>query len=100
MPAPTPADLVSNRRAAASRSQQRSQNQTLHTRRTLVPILLTLGIMLPALGGLWFCTDGDSPFRALSLWVPIALIFFGFLLLAVAMVNVFYLAHALKQADG
>jgi len=98
MPALTPEYLISTRRAAASRAQVKHQQETLRTRRTIVPILLTLGVMLPILGGLWFVTDEDSPFRALSIFVPIGLIVAGLIVLVVALLNVSYLSKSLKQA--
>jgi hypothetical protein len=98
MPAPTPQDLMATRRAAVRQSNQKSQSQSLRTRRTIVPILLTLGVMLPALGGLWFVTDEDSPFRALSVYVPVSLILFGLVLLVAAILNVLYLSQYMGHA--
>jgi hypothetical protein len=40
----------------------------LELKRTLIPILLSGGIMLVVIGGLWFTTEADSPFRDSGIW--------------------------------
>jgi hypothetical protein len=68
----------------------------MYLRRTLIPIMLTAGVMLPALGGLWFTTDTTSPFRRSGEWVPFTLIGVGVLLLAVGLANAFHVRHQLR----
>src|SRR5205085_11901771 len=53
----------------------------LNFRRTLIPILLTLGVALPVLGGWWFALDQDSPLRGVGLGLPTTLIAVGVILL-------------------
>ena len=62
----------------------------------MVPILLTLGVLLPTLGTLWFFTSEDSPFRALSIAVPISLIAGGTLVLVLGILNVMHLAYLMR----
>jgi hypothetical protein len=49
------------------------------------------------MGGMWFLTDVDSPFRKLSSWTPIALIVIGGLLLLLGLLNAMQLKHLLEQ---
>jgi ribose/xylose/arabinose/galactoside ABC-type transport system permease subunit len=53
--------------------------------RTLIPILLTLGLLFSALGtAQWLC-DADEPYSAASMrWSAITLPIMGLLLLAIA----------------
>jgi hypothetical protein len=64
-------------------------------RRTLIPIMLTAGVMLPALGGLWFLTDTTSPFRRAGEWVPITLMATGVMLLVTGLLNALHVKHLL-----
>jgi hypothetical protein len=95
IPAPTP-DTFLRPRPSAPKSSQLS-TASIESRRTLVPILLTCGALFPLMGGLWFLTDVDSPFRRLSSWMPIALIVIGALLLFLGIANAMQLKHLLAQ---
>ena len=97
MPAVTPDYLLAKHRAAAARTAPPPMHQSLRVRRTIVPILLTLGLLLPLLGALWFLTDDDSPFRALNIAVPISLIAVGVILFILAILNIVHLAHVLRS---
>jgi uncharacterized membrane protein YidH (DUF202 family) len=70
--------------------------QSMYLRRTLIPIMLTAGVMLPTLGGLWFTTDTTSAFRGTGEWVPFTLIGVGVLLLVLGLVNAFHVRHQLQ----
>src|SRR5262245_3163132 len=72
VPAPTP-DVFLPRHPAPAPARP-SVLQSMFLRRTLVPIMLTAGLMLPTLGALWFMTDTTSPFRRAGEWVPFVLI--------------------------
>jgi hypothetical protein len=65
-------------------------------RRTLIPIMLTAGLMLPTLGALWFMTDTTSPFRRVGDWVPFVLIGAGVMLLLLGLVNALHVRHLLQ----
>jgi hypothetical protein len=69
---------------------------SLFLRRTLIPILLTAGVMLPVLGGLWFTTEIDSPFRDAGIWVPCTLIIVGIALLALGLLNAIHVKDRLE----
>ncbi|MGH7178390.1 MAG: hypothetical protein ACREJC_13510 [Tepidisphaeraceae bacterium] len=66
----------------------------LGVRRTLIPILLTLGGSLIALGTLWFRLDPDSPLRDLGSTPAIAFLVLGPVLLLLAVLN---MAQVAKQ---
>jgi hypothetical protein len=56
-------------------------------RQTLIPILLTLTFMLPALGLGWFALDADSPLKAAGRVTAIVLIAAGLLLAPLTLMN-------------
>lgn len=53
----------------------------------LVPVLLSNGVLLPILGGLWFLTDEESPFRGPGVSLPIVLIVLGIVLFGLGILN-------------
>src|SRR4051812_21694136 len=53
----------------------------IHNRRTLIPILLTCGVLMPAVGSLKWLRGPESPFATWPIWAPLALIACGVLLL-------------------
>lgn len=93
---PMPLDALPSQRRATSAPVRKPVPQSLNFRRTLVPILLTLGVLLPALGGFWFFTDDDSPFKLLHIAVPVGLIFLGALMFVLGIFNAMHLGHLLK----
>lgn len=58
--------------------------RNVQTQRTLIPVLLTCGLLLPAVGALRWLVDEDSPFSGISVGVSISLICVGVAMLAVA----------------
>ena len=65
--------------------------------RTAIPILLTLGVLFPAIGLLkWLAPDG-SPFADWDTWVSIVLFVASPILLTVAIVNMRYVRHRLAR---
>jgi hypothetical protein len=71
MLAPAPDADTLNYAYAAKKSAARkgpSAHQGLETKRTLIPILLTTGVMFLILGGSKFVAGGDSSFAGLPLW--------------------------------
>lgn len=60
---------------------------SLEFRRTLIPILLTFGVALPATGIWWFTLGPESPIKVLGLFFPITLMVLGAMLLLLAIVN-------------
>ena len=71
-------------------------DRSINTKRTLIPILLTLGVLLPALGSLKWLMPPDSPFTALPLTGVIASIALGAVLLLLAIANMVHVRHLLQ----
>lgn len=73
--------------------------RSLYARRTLIPILLTLGVLFCLIGiGQWM-TDADYPFAAQNMmWSAIALPAVGVCLLVIAAFNMNYVRNKLRAA--
>ncbi|HEY7087512.1 MAG TPA: hypothetical protein VH518_05440 [Tepidisphaeraceae bacterium] len=95
VPAPTPDVFLPRQRPAPP--PRASLLASMRLRRTLIPILLTSGVMLPTLGILWFMTDEESPFRRVGMGVPVTLIVVGAVLLLLGLVNAFQVKHQLQH---
>jgi hypothetical protein len=61
--------------------------RALGFRRTIIPILLTLGVALPGLAIWYFTMDQDAPLKQLGLAFPISLLSIGAIMLLLAIVN-------------
>ncbi len=61
--------------------------KNLEFRRTLIPILLTCGVMMLGFASLKFLTGSDSMLATVPLWVPILLILAGLILIGLGVVN-------------
>jgi hypothetical protein len=96
VPAPTPDMFLPRRRPTTSVARKRLL-QSMPVRRTLIPIMLTGGLILLSLGGLWFTTDTTSPFRKPGDWVPYCLFGVGVVLLGMGFVNALQVRHELKS---
>ena len=59
----------------------------IHHRRTLIPILLTCGVLMPLVGSLKWVRGPDSPFASWPIWAPVLLAMSGAALLALAFAN-------------
>jgi hypothetical protein len=78
----------------------RADDRRLHARRTLIPILLTCGVLLIAIASLKWLAGPISIFAQLELWVAIVMIALGGALLAVAGLNMLQVRnHFLRNAD-
>lgn len=92
-PAPTPAQLGRIHSGAPSALQS-----SLRMKRTLIPILLTLGVMLPVTGSLKWLAPRDSAFAAWSSGLAVAILVVGLCLLVAAVANMMQVKHMLSQA--
>ncbi len=70
---------------------------SMQFRRTMIPVLLTLGVTLPVVGGLYFLLDESSAIKALDLTFPIAFIAAGPILLLFAILNMLQVRAAMSQ---
>lgn len=67
-------------------------------KRTVIPILLTLGVALPVLGALRYVVGQGSPLAEFPGWVSYALFATGAVLLALAVMNMAQVKHQLDAA--
>ena len=93
-PAPDASVFAPKQRTADLIAQRR-----LHSQRTAIPILLTCGILLPAIGALKWLAPRDSVFAQWDIWMPLALGQVGVLLLIVAVINMLHVRQALRQGQ-
>ena len=69
----------------------------IHNRRTLIPILLTCGVLMPAVGSLKWLRGADSPFAAWPTWAPVVLSLCGLLLLVLAVANMTQVRQMMRR---
>lgn len=92
-----PTGATSTKTAPASASPPLYRR--IEFRRTLIPILLTLGAMLPVLGALPFIVRADSPLAAAqNREVTITFVSVGLVLLLLAVVNMVQVRHELLSS--
>jgi hypothetical protein len=72
-------------------------DNAIKTRRTLIPVLLTLGLMLPIVGSLKWLSAPESPFAAWPGQAVWLLIVVGKLLLITAFVNMWQVKVMMEQ---
>lgn len=96
VPAPSPQALLPG--TARRWTQDRNALRSLFFRRTMIPILLTCGLMLPSLGILWFMADVDSVVRRSGLWLPLTLIAMGAILLLLGVINMAQVRHLMDES--
>src|SRR5205085_1238349 len=82
------------------RARPPSVVQSLSFRRTVIPILLTGGVMMFVLGSLYyvlprFAATADSPLTDLPAWAPFPLFLIGLFFLVLAAVNMLWVKHVL-----
>ena len=83
----------------AAQASRRGDRTGLFGRRTMIPVLLTCGVMLPALAAMWFGLDDDSPLKfGGEKWLPITLIGVGSVMLALAVIDMLQVRHMLRAA--
>jgi hypothetical protein len=68
--------------------------QTMTFRQTIIPVLLTCGVLTLATSSLKFAAGPDSIFSDLPLWLPITLLLAGVILLLLAVLNMLAVKHA------
>jgi hypothetical protein len=84
MSAPAPdASVFAPRRSTRDLVAERR----IHNRRTLIPILLTCGVLMPIVGALKWLRGPESPFSAWPVWAPFLLVACGLVLLLLAFAN-------------
>jgi hypothetical protein len=92
-PAPDPSQLGRVHSGASSAFES-----SLRMKRTLIPILLTLGVMLPITGSLKWLAPRDSAFAAWSSGLALAILAVGVCMLGIAVANMLQVKHMLTTA--
>jgi len=69
----------------------------LSFRQTLIPVLLTLGVLMPIFGVLPLVMPAESPWAAISDWVAYLCIGLGVALLGLAIVNMLLVRQQLAD---
>jgi hypothetical protein len=71
----------------------RSPQRAVLFRRTVIPILLTSGVLMLVAAGLKYVVDPDAPLAVMPLWMSVVLALAGVALLVVAGLNVVQARH-------
>ena len=72
-------------------------DRSINSKRMLIPILLTLGILMPAMATLKWLAPSDSPFAAWPIGAVAALAALGVAMLALAVMNMLHVRHLMQQ---
>jgi len=91
---PPDASAFAARRGTALEQALRS----LHTRRMMIPILLTCGVLLPAIASLKWLASPVSVFALLDTWIAVGMALLGVVLLALAVMNMLQVRDQLRAA--
>jgi hypothetical protein len=95
---PAPDQSVFAPRAAPRPPVYRHMVQTLAFKRTIIPILLTLGVLCPVLGLLGFLVPSTSPLSVLrGGWFSVPFVLIGLMNLAFAIVTMLQVKHELER---
>jgi hypothetical protein len=99
MPAPG-LEVFLPKKSKAERRRRQTLLSSLQYRRTLVPIMLTLGVLLPVLCGIWYKLDSHSPFKKIDPKLPPVLMVMGLMFLALGVLNVLQLREMLRDGGA
>ena len=64
-------------------------------RRTIIPVLLTMGVALPGCAIWWLMQEEDSPLKSLGWQFPVTLTVIGIVMLALAILNMIQVKRAM-----
>ena len=85
------------RYGAARATSRAGGTRSLFFRRTMIPILLTCGLIFPALAAMWLSTDRDHVVRRTGPWLPVTLVALGAVFLLLAVVNMAQVRHLMTR---
>jgi len=86
LPAPPPETLGRHHRPAPPRGPRNLRSRSSSFKQTMIPSLLVLGVLLPALAGWHFILGDESPIAGNS-WIALVLLSFGVVMLAFAILT-------------
>lgn len=93
VPAPEPA--VFAHRPPPAPAKRDPFYARLSFRRTIIPILLTMGVALPGCAIWWLLQEEDSPLKSLGWQFPATLTVIGIVMLLLAILNMIQVKHAM-----
>ena len=93
------ANVPPPRVSAATLAAHARVENSIYVKRTLIPMLLTLGLLLPAIASLKWLMPPDSPFAAWQPRYAFIVIATGPFLLFVAALNMLSVRHQMRQRD-
>jgi hypothetical protein len=93
LPAASPESILHPKRP---RPKREPMIKTVEFKQTLIPVLLTMGVLLPALGGYGLVLGDASPI-ADQKWVGVAVIAIGGVMLAFAVLTMLQVKYQLDQ---
>jgi hypothetical protein len=100
IPAPDAAVFAPKPKSAAEiKAHRTAVYQSVEFRRTMIPILLTTGVLLLVFASMKFVLGADSPLSDLPMWLPVMLILTSLALLATAVLNMLSVKSSLAALD-
>jgi hypothetical protein len=94
LPAASPESILRPRQRP--RPKRELMFRTVHFKQTIIPIMLTLGVLLPALGGYCLWMGDESPLPE-GKSVPVTIVGLGVVMLAFAVLTMLQVKHELGQ---
>jgi hypothetical protein len=85
--------------AAALKAHRTAVYQTVEFRRTMIPVLLTCGVLMLVFAVLKFLARADSPLADLPMWLPVVLIITAIALLGLGVLNMLSVQNSLAAID-
>jgi hypothetical protein len=98
LPAPSP-DMLAHRRPSPSPPRRPALSRTVGFKQTLIPILLTMGVLLPVLAFWSFAMGEESPISAAPS-IALALIATGVVMLIFAIITMVQVKHQVGGSGG
>jgi hypothetical protein len=90
-------DTTPKKKAAATAKAKAAVRKNLEFRRTMIPILLTCGVLMLGFASLKFVSGSESSLSVLPIWVPVLLVLAGAIVLALAVVNILTVKNQLSS---
>jgi hypothetical protein len=83
--------------APAAKPKRRKSSSAAGFRRTMIPILLTTGVMLFVMAAARWIVPDDAPLAQMPVWSVAVLIFLGVVMLGLAVLNMMAVQHEQRQ---
>lgn len=94
LPAPSPEMLA--HRPLPSRAKKELISRTVGFKQTLIPILLTMGVMMAGIAAWSFALGEESPVAAAA-WIPMAVLGIGAVMLVLAVITMLQVRSQLNK---